>query len=87
MEHESDCDKSCYRRAGTVTKELVQRLEDLEIRGRVEIIQTKAVLKSTRWLRSVLETWGDLLTPVEKKSANTGVKNSQMNKLVQFKIN
>ena len=29
----------------TVTKGLVQRLEDLEIRGRVETIQTTALLR------------------------------------------
>ena len=46
---------------GTVTKGLVQELEDLEIRGRVETIQTTAFLRSARILRSVLGTWGDLL--------------------------
>ena len=46
----------------TVTKELVQWLEDLEITGRVETIQTTALLKSARILRRVLETWGDLLS-------------------------
>ena len=35
MEHESD---------GAVTEELVQRLEDLKIRGREETIQTTALL-------------------------------------------
>ena len=40
----------------TVTKGLVQRLEDLEIRGRVEIIQTTALLRSARILRGVLES-------------------------------
>ena len=46
---------------GTVTKGLVKRLEDLEIRGQVETIQTKARLRSARILRSVLETWRGLL--------------------------
>ena len=41
---------------------LVQRLEDLEKTGRVETIQTTALLRSTRILRRVLETWGDLLS-------------------------
>ena len=41
---------------GTVTKGLIQGLEDSEIRGRVETIQTTALLKSTRILRRVLET-------------------------------
>ncbi len=46
----------------TVTKGLVQGLEDLEIRGRVETIQTTALLRSARILRRVLETGGDLFT-------------------------
>ena len=41
---------------GIVTKGLVQGLEDLEITGRVEIIQTTALLRSARILRRVLET-------------------------------
>ena len=44
----------------TFTKGLIQRLEDLEIRGRVETIQTTALLRSARILRGVLDTWGDL---------------------------
>ena len=40
---------------GTVTKGLVQGMEDLERRGKVETIQTKALLTSSRILRRVLE--------------------------------
>ena len=47
---------------GTVTKGLAKRLEDLEIRGQVETTQTTALLRSTRILRRVLETWGALLS-------------------------
>ena len=47
---------------GTVTKELLKGLEDLEIRGRVETIQTTTLLRSVRILRRVLEAWGDLLS-------------------------
>ena len=47
---------------GTVTKELVQALEDLKIRGQVETIQTTALLRPARILRRVLETQGDLLS-------------------------
>ena len=47
---------------GTVTKGLVDGLEDLEITGRMETIQTSALLRSARILRRVLETWGDLLS-------------------------
>ena len=45
---------------GTVTKGLV--LEDLEIRGRVETIQTSALLRSARILRRVQGTCGNLLS-------------------------
>ena len=38
-------------------KRLLQALEDLEIRGRVETIQTTALSRSARILRRVLETW------------------------------
>ena len=46
---------------GSVTKGLLKGLEDLEIGGRVETIQTTALLKTARILRWFLETWGDLL--------------------------
>ena len=47
---------------GTITKGLLKGREDLEIGGRVETIQTKVLLSTTRILRRVLETWGDLLS-------------------------
>ena len=47
---------------GTVTKELLKGLEDLEVSGGVETIQTTALLRMARILRRVLETWGDLLS-------------------------
>ena len=47
---------------GTVTKGLLKGIEDLEVGGRVETIQTTALLKTARILRRVLETWGDLLS-------------------------
>ena len=47
---------------GTVTKGLLKGLEDLEVGGRVETIQTTALLRTARILRRVLETWGHLLT-------------------------
>ena len=46
---------------GSVTNGLVQVL-DLEIRGRVETIQTTALLRLARILRRVLESWGHLLS-------------------------
>ena len=55
---------------GTVTQELINGVEDLEVGGRVETIQTTALLISAKILRRVLDTWGDLLslnlTPVWK---------------------
>ena len=47
---------------GTDTKILLKGLEDLKITGRVETIQTITLLRTTRILRRVLETWGDLLS-------------------------
>ena len=41
---------------GTVTKELLKGLEDLEIGERVETIQTTTLLRTARILRRVLET-------------------------------
>ena len=47
---------------GTVTKGLLKGLENLEIGGRVENIQTTALLRTVRILRRVQETSGDLLS-------------------------
>ena len=44
------------RALGTNSKELLKELEDLEIRGQVETIQTTALLSSARILRKVLNT-------------------------------
>ena len=41
---------------GTVTKGLLKGLEDLEVGGRLEFIQTTALLKTARILRRVLKT-------------------------------
>ena len=40
---------------GTVTKGLIKGQEDLEVGGRVETIQTTALLRTARTLRRVLE--------------------------------
>ena len=40
----------------TVTKGLLKGMEDLEFRGRVETIQTTALLRTARILRRVMET-------------------------------
>ena len=47
---------------GTITKGLLKGLEDLEVGGRVEIIQMTTLLRTARILRRVIETWGDLLS-------------------------
>ena len=47
---------------GTVTKGLLKGLEDLEVGGRVETIQTTALLRTARILWSLLDIWGDLLS-------------------------
>ena len=64
---------------GAVTKGLLKGLNGLEVGGRVETIQTTALLRTARILKRVLETWGDLLSSnsSERLSANTDVKNSQ----------
>ncbi len=40
---------------GTVTKGLLKGLEDLEVGGRMETIQTTALMRKARKLRRVLE--------------------------------
>ena len=47
---------------GTETKGLLKGLEDLDVGGRVETIQTTALLKMDRILRRIQETWRDLLS-------------------------
>ena len=63
---------------GTITKRSVKGLEDLEMRGQVETIQTTALLRSARILRRVQETWC-LSNSSGRLSANVGVENSQRN--------
>ena len=67
MGHESDGDINCnwcswyrHQRIDTGTGRLGKR-------ARAETIQTTALLKSTRILRRVLETWGDLLSIVIRR--------------------
>ena len=63
----------------TVTEELIKGLEDLEIRGRVETIQTIALLRSARILRRVLELKKACChsNSAERLSATADGKNSQ----------
>ena len=61
-EHEGDGDTNCNWCTRNNSQSLEKGLDDLEIRGRVETIQTTELLRSVRILRRVLETWGDLMT-------------------------
>ena len=53
---------------GTVTKGLLKGREDLKVEGRVETIQTTALLITARILRRVLEIWGDLSLKLQWKT-------------------
>ena len=46
----------------TIHKRFVRKLAELEIGGRAKTIQTAALLRSARILRSGLEIWGNLLS-------------------------
>ena len=71
---------------GTITKELLKGLEDLEVGGRVETIQTTALLRMARILRRVLEICCHSNSS-EKPSANTDVKNSKgVNIYISFSL-
>ena len=56
VEHESDFIPIVIGTLGTVIEGLLKGLENLEIKGQVETIQTTAFLRSARILREVLET-------------------------------
>ena len=59
---------------GTITRRLLKGLEDLEFGGRVETIQTTALLRTARILRRVLETCHS--DSSEKTLTNADVKSS-----------
>ena len=63
---------------GTVTKGLFKGLEDFEVGGRVETIQTTALVKTARVLRRVLETEETCCHSIssERPSDVADVKNS-----------
>ena len=52
---------------GTITKGLLKGLVDLEVGGLVETIQNTTLLRTTRILRRVLETWGVAVTQTPVK--------------------
>ena len=47
---------------GIIPSGFVKELDNFEISGQVDSIQTTAILRSDRILRRVLGTWGDLLS-------------------------
>ena len=61
-----------------ITNGLITVLEDLEIRGQVEIIQTTVFLDRPEYYRES----GRLANSSEKPLANAGVKNSQNSEIV-----
>ena len=65
----------------TVTKELVQGLKDLKIKGQTETIQNTALLRLVRILRRVMET-RCISNSSEKPLANAGMKNSQKSQII-----
>ena len=62
---------------GTVNKGLLKGLEDLEVGGWVETIQTTALLKTSRILRRVQETCCHSISS-ERASAYADMKNSNV---------
>ena len=61
---------------GTVAKGLLKSLEDLEVGGRMETIQTTVLLKTDRILKRVLETCCHSNSS-EKPSADANMKKSK----------
>ena len=59
----------------TIPKELVKELEDLDIRGQVETIQSILLLRSARILRKVQENCSHS-NSIERPLAKAGVENS-----------
>ena len=56
MEHKSESETIVIGAFGKIPRGLVKGLEDLEIRGQVETIQTTTLLRLARILIRVLET-------------------------------
>ena len=78
MEHESDSDTNSTGALGTIPKGLVKGLDDLEIRGQAEAIQTTVLSRLARILRRDLRRLAVTQIPLAK----AGVKNSQKNKII-----
>ena len=72
VEREGDGDTSCICCTWNRSE---KGMEQLEINGRIEIIQTTTLLKSAKILKRVLETWEDSDSS-ESTPAKAGVENS-----------
>ena len=80
MEREYDGDTKC---SWFAWKGLERRREELEIRGRIDTIQSTALLRSAKILGRVLDSWSPeetccLSVSSERPPIKTGVKNSQV---------
>ena len=72
---------------GTLPKWLVEGVEDLEIRGQVETIQTTTLLRSARILRRVLEEYTCYHSnSSEKPSANAVIKKTLKGVIITVNI-
>ena len=65
------------------TKKKLEKIEDLEIRGHMGIIQTKALLKPAKILRRVLGTCCHSVSS-ERPSADARMKNSQSVEIIMI---
>ena len=69
---------------GTATEGLIKGLEDLEITGRLETIQTTALLRSARIPRRVSDETCCNSDSSERPLSNDEVKNSQRGKIIMM---
>ena len=76
IEHKSDDDTKCSA-LGTIPKGLFKGQKDLEIRGRVETIQTLAILRSNGILRKILDTSSTQLLFSHSNSSGKPSANAQ----------
>ena len=67
VEHEDDSHSNCSGCHQNSLQKLEKELEELEIKGKMETIQSTALLRLARILRRVLEIKGDLVTQAPMK--------------------
>ena len=61
----------------TVTEGLMKGSKDLDIRGRVETIQTTTLLRSAKILKRILDTWEDSKSSERLDKYNGQTKNEK----------